>query len=478
MSETLIENVYVISMMDDASSGISAVLISDGRISAVGSEAVGTASADIDRIDGMGGYLIPGLTDMHNHLDSPESLKLQLAYGITSIRNMWGTTEVLELRRAELAGELLAPDIMTTTPLIDGDPPYFLGGVSVTSPDEVEELVLGMKQEGYTALKTYELLPLDVYEALAHSAELNEMTIEGHIPQAVDPFRAIELGHDSLEHGFRIDAAIVADDIPYSTDFRSKELVALVARVREGEFTFEDVFLESRLRTLGREMVSNGTALVPTLGVWGTLSFSESDRRAIVHHPLFKYVNPLYRPMWSKVAEKEKLLSDGVKAPLTDEEIASLDLFHHSEPGRWTRILHEEGVLILAGVDAPNPGQFQGYSLHEELEFMVLRAGMSNYEALQTATVNPAAFWGIQGQRGVIAPGAEADLVLLHDNPLDDISNTRGILGVMTDGRWLSRARLDELLEEVADAYSSDPTDDADLKLGFPVHLHVHPGSN
>jgi len=171
----------------------------------------------------------------------------------------------------------------------------------------------------------------------------------------------------------------------------------------------------------------------------------------MAEHPLLEYVNPEFRAYWLQAERGEERTNEGVRAELTDQEIASLEYFASVEQEKWVEILHEEGVLVLAGVDAPNPGMFQGYSLHDELRHMVERAGMSNYEALKTATVNPAIYWKIEGERGVIAPGAEADLILVEKNPLEDISNTKTIRGVMTDGRWLDRAQLDKLLEEVRD---------------------------
>ncbi|MEQ9463427.1 MAG: amidohydrolase family protein [Haliea sp.] len=472
---TLVENVHIIPMTGEGKVLDGAVLVNDGRVLAVGPLASIKVPAGADRIDGGGGYLVPGLTDMHNHIDSPESLKLQLAYGVTTVRNMWGTDEILAQRKAERTGELLAPDIETTSPILDNDPPYFKGSVTIAEPGEAESLVTELKDQGYTALKTYELIKADVYAALVDAADRNGMTIEGHIPQAVDAFAAVKLGHDTIEHSMRIDAAIVDPAIPYSSAFRPPELVDLVARIDAGELTYEQAFSRERLREFGRAMVENGTALVPTLGVYEVLSYSEEDREAIAQHPLIEYVNPAFRAFWLQGERGEEMTNNGVRAELTDAEIASLEYFASTEHGKWVEVLHQEGVLILAGVDAPNPAMFQGYSLHDELRHMVERAGMSNYEALKTATVNPAIYWGIEGQRGVIAPGAEADMILLEKNPLEDISNTKTIRGVMADGRWLDRAHLDKLLVEVRESYiamAEELETGAEPASGFPVHLH------
>jgi imidazolonepropionase-like amidohydrolase len=472
---TLIENVSVISMQGGGTATGDAVLIDNGRIMAVGEVASMRLPEGVERIDGEGGYLIPGLTDMHNHIDSPQSLKLQLAYGVTTIRNMWGSDEILAQREAEQAGELLAPDIETVSPIIDADPPYFKGALTISDPSKADEFVEELKAKGYMALKTYELIDEAVYFALAEAANRHGMTIEGHIPQAVDAFDAVLLGHDTVEHSMRVDAAIVAPGIPFSSAFRPPELVRLVERIDAGELAWEQAFRRDMLRALATLMVENGTALVPTLGVYEILSYSQEDREAMAEHPLIDYVNPAFKGFWLQADAGEAPTNEGVMAELTDQEIASLEYFAATEHGNWVRVMHEEGVLILAGVDAPNPGMFQGFSLHEELEKLVDRAGMTPYEALKTATVNPADYWDMEGRRGVIAPGAEADLILLAQNPLEDIANTRSIRGVMADGRWLDREDLDGLLTEVREAYAKmaeELANGAEPPSGFPVHLH------
>ncbi|EED36799.1 amidohydrolase [Luminiphilus syltensis NOR5-1B] len=472
---TLLENVHIIPMTGEGEVLKGAVLVNDGHVLAVGPSASITVPAEAKRIDGAGGFLIPGLTDMHNHIDSPESLKLQLAYGVTTIRNMWGTDEVLAQRAAEQAGELLAPDIETVSPIIDHDPPYFPGSITITDAAAADDFVRDLKEQGYTALKTYELIQKEVYFALTKAADRYGMTIEGHIPQAVDAFDAVLLGHDTVEHSMRVDAAIVAPGTTYSSAFRPPELVRLVERIDAGEMTYEEAFRRDMLRALAGLMVENGTALVPTMGVYEVLSYSQSNREAMAKHPLIDYVNPVYKGFWLQADPVEELTNEGVKAEPSDAEIASLEYFASTEHGKWVAIMHEEGVLILAGVDAPNPGMFQGFSLHDELGRMVSRAGMSNYEALKTATVNPTIYWKIEGQRGVIAPGAEADFILLANNPLDEIANTKSIQGVMADGQWLDRTRLDAVLKEVHEAYAAQAKameEGGEPAAGFPVHLH------
>jgi imidazolonepropionase-like amidohydrolase len=113
-----------------------------------------------------------------------------------------------------------------------------------------------------------------------------------------------------------------------------------------------------------------------------------------------------------------------------------------------TRLLHEAGVVLLAGTDVGIPMLVPGLSLHEELVLLV-KAGLTPLEALRTATLNPARVLGLANSLGTIEPGKLADLVLLDANPLEDIHNTRKIRAVLADGRLFRRVDLDRLLAEV-----------------------------
>jgi imidazolonepropionase-like amidohydrolase len=111
--------------------------------------------------------------------------------------------------------------------------------------------------------------------------------------------------------------------------------------------------------------------------------------------------------------------------------------------------MHHSGAGLLLGSDSPQIFNVPGFALHRELEYLV-DAGLTPYEALQTGTTNPAEFFGQTGVLGVVQTGAVADLILLDANPLDDITNTRRIHGVMVRGRWLPRSELDSLLSRLA----------------------------
>lgn len=449
-------DVNVISMQSESVDHDLTVVVRDGVITHIAPAADLALDDSITKIDGKGRFLMPALTDMHDHVQGPETLKLQLAYGVTTVRNMWGTPEILALRDAVASGSIAGPEIITGSPLIDDDPPYFKGSATLTRPEDADAFVAEQKAQGYAFLKPYELLKPDVYEAMMVAADKYGMRVEGHIPQAVDPVRAVELGQDTIEHSMRIEAAILADGIPWGGSFRSREMVDLVTRINAGELAYEDAFLREKLREYSRLMVANGTAVVPTMGVVRARAWSDADRQRMAAHPLLKYVPPMVRPFWLQPWDEsvaQEMISRGVMASLSEDEIASLLHYSTVEYGQWVRIMADEGVLLLGGVDAPNSGMFYGYSLHEELQHFVELAGFTPLQAIRTVTVNPARHWGLHESRGIVAAGAEADLLLLTADPLLDVTNTLAIEGVMADGKWYDRNELDLMLQSVEAAY-------------------------
>ncbi len=451
-------NVNVVSMQSDQAASGQTVIVNDGVISqVVTGDSISLSDATMV-VDGQGRYLMPALTDMHDHIIGPETLKLQVAFGVSTVRNMFGSPDALKWRDSVAAGELFGPEIITGSPLIDDDPPYFQGSTLLTKPEDADALVADLKAKGYSFLKPYELLKEDVYVAMMAAADKYGMTVEGHVPQAVSADMAVSLGQKSIEHGMRIDAVILADGIPWGGSFRSREMVGLIARIDAGELVYEDAFSRDKLREWSRKAAAGGTAVVPTMAVVRSRAWADADREAIARHEQFKYVPLMFRDFWTKPIEPDnELISEGVMESMTDAEIASLVTYSTVEYGKWVKIMWEEGVLLLGGVDAPNPGMFHGYSLHDELRNLVELAGLSPYEAIKTVTVNPASYWGIEGRRGVVAAGAEADLLLVSANPLADVANTRAIEGVMMDGNWLDRPELDALLLSVEVAFAAAP---------------------
>jgi hypothetical protein len=178
---------------------------------------------------------------------------------------------------------------------------------------------------------------------------------------------------------------------------------------------------------------------VPAL-VW-TQATANIDRSGLGGDPRLLYVPRQLREQW----EPQKLLQQTDSKRLADlktEAARSLDL---------VKAMHRAGVQFLAGTNSPEPYVFPGFSLHDELELLV-KGGLTPLQALQAATFNPALFLVKLDQYGVIQEKHIADLVLLNDNPLQDIRNTRKIFAVVAAGKFYSREDLDKMLGRVQQA--------------------------
>jgi imidazolonepropionase-like amidohydrolase len=199
----------------------------------------------------------------------------------------------------------------------------------------------------------------------------------------------------------------------------------------------------TRAQVLIALFAKNQTWQVPTL-VWeqGQWLIDESD---FSPDPLTKYAPAAWKdrtwPMFTK-----DILKDLDTDPLpVRRRFTQMEL-------EMVKRMHRAGVPFLAGTDtAAGVHVFPGFSLHQELAYFV-KAGLTPLEALQTATLNPAIFFGKTADLGAVEPGKLADLVLLDGNPLDDIRNTQKIRAVVLAGRYFSREQLDQMLHGVETA--------------------------
>ena len=197
--EIAIVDVTVIPMEDrdrDRELPHETVVVRGDRIVAMGPVGETKVSANARRIDGAGRYLIPGLIDMHVHLDRA-SLPLYVANGVTSVRNMSGRPRDLIWRDRIAKGELFGPTIFTTGPMVDGSPPSWNGSVSLVSPSDAEAEVAREQRVGYDFVKILQTLPRETYDAVVQAAHRHGMRVFGHVPTPVPLEHALAERQDS-----------------------------------------------------------------------------------------------------------------------------------------------------------------------------------------------------------------------------------------------------------------------------------------
>ena len=415
------------------------VMVRDGRIVGIvpGAE-LGKAREKLAGtwVDGRGKFLIPGLWDMHVHMVFGDwfprgkeiTLPLFIANGITGVRDMGGELDVLQQWRKEItAGTLLGPRMVISGPMLDGPQPRFPSSVAIKTPEDGRRAVDDLKRRGADFIKLQSLLPRDAVFAIAEEARQQGITFVGHVPDAVRASEASNAGQKSFEHLI----GIFEGSSPLEDEF---------IKGAKTESKFLSTYDPARAEALFALLAKNQAWQCPTL-VWergGNLI----DEKDFAHDSRAKYV-PAY---WKDVTWKR--FTDQVMHEFNTDDLATRKRFVEKEL-EVVNAMHRAGIPFLAGTDTP-PGVyiFPGFSLHEELQRFVA-AGFTPMEALQTATLNPAQFLGLQDRLGTIEQGKLADMVLLDANPLEDIGNTQKIAAVIVNGRYLSRADLDKMLAGV-----------------------------
>jgi imidazolonepropionase-like amidohydrolase len=328
------------------------------------------------------------------------------------------------------SGECLGPRILTSGPMLDGPKPRFPSSLAIATPDDGRRAVDVLKRRGVDFIKLQSLIPADAVMAIADEARKEELPFEGHVPDAVRAADMSAAGMHSFEHLL----GIFEGSSPAEAEF-------LTGTKTEAKFL--STYDPARAEALAAILAKNQTWQCPTL-VWergGNLM----DVTDYSKDPRAKYV-PAY---WKDVTWKK--MSEDVKASFGTDDLTTRRKFLDKEL-EVVQMMHKAGVPFLAGTDTP-PGVyiFPGFSLHEELQRFVA-AGFTPLEALQTATLNPARFFGMEDQLGTVAMGKMADLVLLDANPLADIASTQKIAAVIVNGRYFSRNDLQRVLQKVEES--------------------------
>jgi len=394
--------------------------VQDGRIAEIG---VSLPQDDATVIDLAGGYLMPGLTEMHAHVPAPgagqeyrdEVLYLYIANGVTTIRGMLGNPAHLTLRDALNEGEVSGPRLITSGPSFNGN--------SVSSPAQAQRMVRAQHAAGYDFLKIHPGLTLAEYDAMAATARELDMVFAGHVPMEVGLLHALESGQATVDHLDGYIQALVSD---LSADEGGLFLPRLLPRVDE-----------QRIATVVAATYAANAWVVPTQTLLENYAAAASNLQALLERPQNDYLPR------SLLARYQRALSPDNRSADADAAAA-----YNTLRARLIGELHAHGVGILLGSDAPQIFNVPGFSLHRELASMVT-AGLSPFEALEAGTTNPARYFDMQAQFGRLEPGLSADFIWLSGNPLVDIANTKKIQGVMVRGRWLDRGTLDNGLAEI-----------------------------
>jgi imidazolonepropionase-like amidohydrolase len=395
--------------------GPTTVVVEGGVIRRVGPDAAVPAGSQV--VEGAGKTLLPGLFDCHTHTFTAGQLRQAAVFGVTTELDMFTDaafaatmrSEQREGRAADRA-DLLSAGTLVTAPGGHGTE-YGLKVPTISAPEQAEAFVGARLAEGSDYIKIiyddgkvfglpWRSIDRATLAAVVRAAHARKRLAVVHISTREFAREALAEGVDGLVHVFA--------DRPIDAD-----LVELA--------------------------VGKKAFVVPTLTVLEGFGGVGSGSALLVDPDLAPWISP------TDAAALKAAFPRRVEATVT-----------HATAKEAVRKLHEADVPILAGTDAPNPGTAHGLSVHRELELLVA-AGLSPVEALKAATATPAKLFGLD-DRGRIAPGLRADLVLIGGDPTATIKDTRKIVGVWKQGRPIDRAAYRAEVAKQVQAASSTRT--------------------
>ncbi|MGG6230322.1 amidohydrolase family protein [Tenacibaculum sp. SDUM215027] len=389
------------------------VLITNNRILKIESA---SKKSNISRdviIPASGKYLMPGLVETHFHQQNniKNEFKLLIANGITTARNMaeYDGQDHIKIRELARKNSFLSPHYYTAGP--------YLTQKHLNSLRAVEDVIAHHREKGYDYLKVADNLPKTVYLKLLELAKKESIDVIGHGQRNMP-----------LEFSLRIKSIAHVE-----------EFMNIFSKDQNTSISF--------LHKAAKEIKTSGIYVSPTLGIFEMISkYADNEKhQKLINDENIKYLPKHYSGYWK---------SNKINYRKLDWFTTTKSLNRLEGELKWqkkfTSILHSHKVPLMAGSDTY--GLFiPGFSLHHELELMN-SAGLSAYETLKSATVTPARYLNTISQSGTITEGKLADIVLLEKNPLENIKNTRTILGVFVKGKWLDRNSLDQILLDVEKA--------------------------
>ena len=436
-------NVNVVPMTQDTVLRNKTVVIKNGEIYKIGNHSEIEIPPGVIIINGMDKFLMPGLADMHVHLNEYDHVpptNIFLANGVTTIRNMGGDDGLYTLRWRNLIydGKLAGPRIIACGPVLY----HYL--------QDVDWMVQDQKERGYDFLKLYSYLSKESYKSAIEKSKNEGLYTVGHIPYAV--------GFDYFAKYPMNEVAHIEEVLWQLIDYNQKKSFLLPLPDKWGKYFFKqlkkdfrskngfntNIFIEKKKETIDSEIAA---LKLKDITVCTTLAFGDliqqklMDSTTFLSRPESKYFTEEFLNNYRNLKDSDQKKFKKLKLNKIMPTYLSLSEYLFKE-------MYLNGINLVLGTDAlMYRGWVYGYSVHDELEKFV-DCGLSPYEAICLGTKNASLVtskMGIASNFGTIEVGNIADLVLTEKNPLDDINNIKEIRGVMARGIWYSKETLDSM---------------------------------
>jgi hypothetical protein len=418
--DLVIRNARLFDPRDLSVTPATSVVVSGERIVRVGPDADVKPAANTEIIDAQGRFLMPALWDNHQHFGDNDGA-LDLANGVTSARDMANDTDTFLERVARFDnGSELGPRVLKAG-IIDGTGEF--AGPTKMRVDTAEQAIQDVDwyaDHGYAQIKIYSSVKPELVPIIADRAHARGLRVSGHVPAFMSARQFVEGGADEIQH---INFIVLNFLFPEVKETRNRDRFIKVAE-HAGEFTPDKPEVRDFISFLGR----HHTVLDPTLSAFEGLFCGNPS--AIT--PGLEEIVPRF-----PAQVRRAMLSGALEVP-PDKQAA----YHEAFPAmlRLLKALYDAGVTIIPGTDA-----LAGYTLHHELE-LYARAGIPPSEVLRMATWTPALVMGVDKDRGVIAPGKLADMILVDGDPTKNIRDIDKITTVIKGGKVYDPAAIEKAL--------------------------------
>lgn len=404
-----IRNVRIFDSGTASLTGPVSVLVRGKEIAAIEAADAPGATGEV-AIDGAGGTLVPGMHEMHAHLDDNEAL-LNVLAGITTVRDMGNDNAVLDnlMRRIE-AGEIGGPRVVRAG-FIEGKSPFSSNnGIMVDSEAKAVEMVRWYAARGFPAIKIYNSINPAWVPAMVKEAKAHKMHVMGHIPAFSNADAMIAAGYDEITH---INQLMLGWVIKPEEDTRTLFRLTALKRLPALDLASAPV-----QRTI-RAMVDRKVAIEPTIGIHEHLTLNRDGVMAPGAADYFDHM-PIgnQRGLKRSWIETSAPGDDAAYRGAYDKILATL------------RMLNEKGVFIVPGTDTGG-----AFTYHRELELMQ-RIGMTPGQVLKRATLDMARYLGRSDRLGSIEKGKLADFFLVPGDPTKDLKAIKTISMVAKDGTF------------------------------------------
>jgi len=409
----IIDNVNIVDVENETILPHQQVIVHEGIITAIRPAHSFYANDSVNIKDAKGGFLTPGLIDMHVHAYDKSAFELSLSHGVTHVRVMNGVDQHLKWRNEQRAGNWLASDMTISSPIIRSGDDQTLTWTA-NSEEEARALVKKAKSEGYDLIKAYGSLSKESMLAIIDESKKRSIPIAKHGPHPVDGMQWKDLkGFQSFEH---------------------------VEDIYQGPLNY--TFDEKKLKQAIDNLSKTETPVTPTLNIFWQLAQISKDKQHFIDDLPVDYISPIIR--WEEKSNQvERWLKSSANMSAHNQKTFDFLL-------QITNELAENNIPILVGSDAGVLLSPHGLATHNELR-LLKKSGLSTFSVLRSATILPAKALGKNEEIGQIKVGFKADFILTKNDPTKELGLLKNPDAIIKSGHMLSKDELTLLREHAID---------------------------